>query len=599
MLIIFILIISISWLFLNKDKYLIKQEYELESKESNLLDSQLKEKIGQMIMMGFKGTEATKESDIYKIIKNVKIGGVSFSDYDVASNSYFRNIKSPAQTKKLIADIQTYSGIPLLVAVDVEGGAVNRLKEKYGFLSIESAENMGKDKSYFTTRNESEKIAKELKDIGFNMNLAPVVDVNINSENPIIGKLGRSFSSNSNEVFENGKIFIQNHINNNIISVVKHFPGQGSANNDNHFNITDITNTYIEEELAPYLKLKDCELLDVIMVGHLINKNIDKVYPATLSKNFLQGILRNKIGFDGVIISDDIQMSSIKDNYSLEESVILAINAGCDIVYAFNNIDSGYNEKLAYEIRDIIFNAVKNGKIKEEKINESYGRIIKLKKQFRIIKPNISEIKEQKFELLQHQTLNFSQIYKIVKNIESITKVRSALMLAISQEELNLEKKDMCYLTNFVTGEGAREIDGKKIARVMKPDRDIKNFLQITKDLGKDPKKTLVTCPMSFGWGGAMGPADFIPSTWMLYNQKIKDITGKESDPWNVYDAFLAMGLYLSDSGASIGNIKGEWDASMIYFSGSVNSGYNFYADQVLDIADKIQEDINIIENVD
>jgi beta-N-acetylhexosaminidase len=154
--------------------------------------------------------------------------------------------------------------------------------------------------------------------------------------------------------------------------------------------MVDITNTYKDEELIPYQKLNADGLLDAVMVAHVINKNIDPEYPASMSSAFLQEILRNKIGFQGVIISDDLQMSAISDNYSLEDSVIKAINAGCDIVSVLNNSKAAYDENLAYKVRDIIFNAVKDKKISEERIEESYNRVIKLKNKFRIIIPTIS-----------------------------------------------------------------------------------------------------------------------------------------------------------------------------------------------------------------
>jgi len=582
------------FLYQNQNKF---SPPEVKNEKTDLTDEQLKEKIGQMIMMGFRGTEAPENSEINKIIKDVKIGSVVLFNYDVPSKSFPRNIKSPEQTKKLIYDLQKYSATPLFVAVDVEGGNINRLKPKYGFLSIVSAEKMGQDKTLKTTEKESVKIAEELKNLGFNMNLAPVVDLNINPKNPIIGALGRSFSANPDEVVSQAEAFIKNHLKNNIVTVEKHFPGQGSANKDSHLGIADVTNTYKQEELIPYKELNDKGLLNAIMASHVINKKIDDKYPASLSAAFLQDILRNQIGFKGVIISDDMQMAAINSNYKFDEAIITAINAGTDIVSVLNNSPNGYDKDMAYKVRDIIFNAVKENKIEEKRITESYNRIINLKKKFRIIQPTADEIKNKEFELLQvSENFTFGQIYDIAKYVEKTTGVRAAFLLAISQEELALEKTDLCYLTNFDTGEGVRASDGVEKAKVMKPDRDIKDFLDIARELGLDPKKMLVTCPMSFGWGGAMGPADFISSTWMRYKNKVEKITGKAASPFDIKDAFLAMGLYLSDSGASLKVKDKEWDSAMIYFSGSPDSGYNFYADDVMEIADKLQADIDIIE---
>ena len=570
------------------------------SQKKSLTDGELKEKIGQMIMIGFRGTTAEENSNIYKIIKDVKIGGVSLSDYDVPSNSFPRNIINPEQTKKLISDLQKYSATPLFVAVDAEGGKINRLKQQYGFLPILSPKDMGQDKTLETTEKESVKLAEELKSLGFNMNLAPVVDLNINPENPIIGALGRSFSSDSEEVVNQARLFIENHLKNNIITVEKHFPGQGSATKDNHLGIVDVTNTYKEEELAPYQKLNDEGLLNAVMTAHIINKDIDNNYPSTLSATFLQDILRGQIGFKGVIISDDMQMAAIDDNYKFDEAVITAINAGCDIIYFFNNSSSGYDENMAYKVIDTIFNAVKEKKIEEKRIIESYNRIMDLKKHFKITQSaaeKAAEIKTKNFELVGlPDTLKFGEALDIAKYVGNITGVRPSFLLAVLQEESTLVKKfGLCYVTDFNTGEGVT-VDGKKLSKIMHPKRDMSDFLNITKELKINPSEVLVTCPMSFGWGGAMGPADFIPSTWMKYRSRVSDITGKAADPWSIRDAFLASGLYLSDSGAESKTPDGEWKAAMIYFSGSEDSPYSWYANDALKIADNIETDVETIE---
>jgi len=343
-------------------------------------DQKLKEQIGQMIMIGFRATEVLPDSDVCKMIKDAKIGGVTLFDYDVPSKSFPRNIINYEQTKKLISDLQNCSNVPLFIAVDAEGGQVNRLGSKYGFLEISSAEKMGQDKTLQTVFSESVDLATELKGLGFNMNFAPVVDVNINSQNPIIGKLSRSFSSDSKEVVKQAEIFIENMQKNNIISVVKHFPGHGSSTQDTHLGLTDITKTYKTEELLPYKELQNKGLLNAVMVGHLVNKNIDKEYPATLSSNFLNDILRNQVGFKGIIISDDMQMNAISDNYGLEESIITAINAGVDILLFSNNAEFGYDTQLAYKIRDVIFSAVKSSKTEKSRIIDSYNRIMSIKR---------------------------------------------------------------------------------------------------------------------------------------------------------------------------------------------------------------------------
>lgn len=342
----------------------------------------LEDKIGQMILVGFRGTDETNSSGIISAIKDVKIGGVVLFDYDIPSKSYTRNIINSNQVKNLITYLKSESDIPLFIAVDAEGGLVNRLKPKYGFLDIESPKEMAKNNS---VGKEATKLAAELKDLGFNFDFAPVVDVDINPQNPVIGGLERSFSSDYNEVIVSAETFITALHEKGIITSAKHFPGHGSSTSDSHLGMVDVTDTYKQDELNPYKSLQKAGLLDTVMTAHIINENIDPNYPATLSPLFLQNILRKEIGFNGVIISDDMQMGAIAKEYGFREAIIRAVNSGCDIILASNNSGSAYDERLAYNIKNIILDAVRQGKISKERIGESYDRIIKLKKDFKII----------------------------------------------------------------------------------------------------------------------------------------------------------------------------------------------------------------------
>ncbi|MCH8741736.1 lytic murein transglycosylase [Patescibacteria group bacterium] len=209
-----------------------------------------------------------------------------------------------------------------------------------------------------------------------------------------------------------------------------------------------------------------------------------------------------------------------------------------------------------------------------------------------------AEIRARIFELIGvPKAPNFGEALEIAKYVENITGVRPALLLAILTQESNIGRNvGQCYLKNPKTGEGVGIKSGKLLSRVMKPSRDITPFLKITQALGRDPYNTPVSCPMSFGWGGAMGPAQFIPSTWIIYKNELERITGKAGDPWNIRDAFLASALYLKDYGAATQNPNSEWKAAMIYFSGSTNIRYRFYGDSVLALAANYQKDINALK---
>jgi len=347
-------------------------------------EEELKKRIGQMIMVGFRGTEISDDSYIVEVIKNVNIGGVILFDFDIPSKSFPRNILNPNQTKKLISNLQSYSSTPLLIAVDAEGGKVNRLKPEYGFSKFLSPKKIGEIGNHEFTKQEALKLSQELKDLGFNVNFAPVIDININSTNPVIGALGRSFSADPQEVVLHAQAVIEAHKQNNIIAVVKHFPGHGSSLKDSHFGIADVTETYKKEEIIPYELLQEKGLLDVVMTAHIFNRNIDKDYPATLSPLFLKDILRNQIGFEGVVISDDMQMGAISNYYGFEKVIIKAINAGCDIIL-FSNNASEFDEEIPYKVRDIIYQAVKDEKILKERIIESSDRIYNLKQHLKVV----------------------------------------------------------------------------------------------------------------------------------------------------------------------------------------------------------------------
>jgi beta-N-acetylhexosaminidase len=348
-------------------------------------DYELKQKIGQMLIIGFRGDKIDRTSYISKAMNVLNLGGVILFDKDnPSSGTEKRNITSYNQTKTLIANLNKYSPSPLFISVDAEGGYINRLKEKYGFINIPSAEQMGKG-TIEETKNQADTLGRELKDLGINMDFAPVVDVNVNPENPVIGYLKRSFSADPEKVYEYASSFINGLHQNNIITAIKHFPGHGSSTSDSHLGIVDVTNTYKQEELIPYQKLIENGYSDMVMTAHIINTNIDPTYPSTLSPLFIKNILRNQLKFTGVVVSDDMQMGAIVDNYGYDEAIIRAINAGCDMLIISNN-GKTYSEQAPYDAVNIILKAIEKGEISEQQINDSYGRIQALKEKYGIKK---------------------------------------------------------------------------------------------------------------------------------------------------------------------------------------------------------------------
>ena len=363
------LLLSVAVIFLNS----CSDPAEVSPIES----AQLEKKIGQMLLIGFRGLSVSDDSQISRDVMSGRIGGVVLYDRDVALGSDVRNIQSPEQVKTLIRKLQSYADVKLFVAIDQEGGKVNRLKQKFGFPATVSQEYLGTLDNPDSTNFYAYRTGHTLNSLGFNLNFAPVVDVNINPQSPAIGKIGRSFSADPSIVTKHAKLEIEALNAYNVLTTLKHFPGHGSAASDSHLGFTDVTSTWQEIELTPYRNLVSGGYNDVIMTAHIFNGNLDADYPATLSKNIITGILRNQVGFSGVIISDDMNMAAITDHFGLEQAIELAINAGIDILIFANNLT--YNEQIAVEAVNIIKSLVANGKISESRINESYYRIMKLK----------------------------------------------------------------------------------------------------------------------------------------------------------------------------------------------------------------------------
>ncbi|MBI9067404.1 MAG: glycoside hydrolase family 3 protein [Salinivirgaceae bacterium] len=338
----------------------------------------LKEKIGQMIMLGFSDTLVSDESSIVKDIQNYNIGGVIIYEYDAVKKARPRNITSIHQLKKLTIQLQSYSKTPLFIGIDEEGGSVSRLKERYGFKPTKSAQNLGEIDNVDSTRFYAERIANSCKMVGVNLNFAPVVDVNVNPDCPVIGGIKRSFSSDAEKVVKHSSIYIEAHLKNQVWTSLKHFPGHGSATSDSHLGFTDVSDSWTRMELKPYEILIQNNLCPMIMTAHVFNKNLDSKYPATLSKRTLS-ILRDTLDYKGLILSDDMMMRAIADHFGLEESIEKAINAGVDMLLFSNNIDV-YEKNLSEKLVNTIIKLVNTGKISEERINESYDRIMTYKR---------------------------------------------------------------------------------------------------------------------------------------------------------------------------------------------------------------------------
>ena len=328
-------------------------------------------KIGQMIMIGMPKAEV--DPIVLEEVRTGKAGAIIYFEKNIpAKNSYMA-------FKKMSYTYQQAAPIPLFITIDQEGGKVNRMKEKYGFPRSITAFSMGKDSKLDSVRFYGASTGSALAGVGINVNFAPCVDVAVEPLNAVIVKVERSFSKSEDTVAIMAKEFIKTHRKVNVITVLKHFPGHGSSLADTHLGIADVTNTWNERELKPYKALLDSGYVDAIMTSHIVNKKLDpRGLPGTLSSRIMDSLLRKTLGYNGVIFSDDMQMHAITEHYGLEDAIKLAINAGVDIMCFSNNIQ-GSEARTVDKVHKIIRGYVEKGVITQQRIDESFKRVLQLK----------------------------------------------------------------------------------------------------------------------------------------------------------------------------------------------------------------------------
>jgi len=348
-----------------------------EAEPEKTVDPELRRKLAQLVMTGFRGLTLEADNPIVAAVRDLGIGGVVLFSYDVALLSPVRNIESPEQVAALNAGLRELAETPLLIAADQEGGWVARLNEAHGFPATLSHQELGERNDPAFTYDSAAQMARTLIAAGINHNFAPVVDVNTNPDNPVIGAIGRSFSDDPAIVTEHAAAFIRAHRDAGVTTTLKHFPGHGSSRADSHLGFVDVTETWQQLELEPYRDLIGEGLVDSIMTAHVFNGQLDPDTVATLSKPVITGILREEMGFDGVIFSDDMQMSAIAGNYGFEEAVIGTVAAGVDVLAVGSNL--AYDPEIAVKIVDILAAAVMAGQIDEAQIDASNRRIAALK----------------------------------------------------------------------------------------------------------------------------------------------------------------------------------------------------------------------------
>ncbi|WP_276322217.1 beta-N-acetylhexosaminidase [Cohnella luojiensis] len=321
----------------------------------------LKEKIGQLFMCGFDGLEPTK--GFMNLIKDYGLGGVIY---------FRRNVRNAAQVKALSAKLQEASAAPLFIAIDQEGGMVVRLEE--GVTVMPGAMAQGAASNAELTREAAKWSGAELREIGINMNFAPCLDVNNNPNNPVIGV--RSYGEDPSHVARLGTAAIHGYREGGIVAVAKHFPGHGDTAADSHHELPSVPHNVDrlnEVELLPFRKAIE-QKVDAIMTAHVVFPAFEpEGIPATLSRRILSGLLRDELGFEGVIVTDCLEMNAIAETIGVARGAVEAIKAGADLILVSHRL---IRQTAALEA---VMEAVMTGEIPESRIDEAARRIWELK----------------------------------------------------------------------------------------------------------------------------------------------------------------------------------------------------------------------------
>lgn len=338
----------------------------------------LDDDIAQMLLVGFRGMDLSGNNHIVRDIKDHHIGGVILFEYDAPTGRHHRNIQNPEQVRSLCSQLQALRDEVLLIGIDQEGGNVCRLKSKAGFSPLPSARKMGEG-GVDTVRLYAGSTARMLKDLGINLNFAPCVDVDVNPACPVIGRLGRSFSGDAARVALLAEAWIEECGRFGIISCPKHFPGHGSSSGDSHLGLVDVSRSWKPCELEPYKYLVSTGKVQMIMTTHVVNRQLDPSgLPATLSAPILTALLRDSLGYEGVVITDDMGMGAIQNEYGWKEALCLTIDAGADLLCIGNNIGS-YNPDIVPQTIAAIRELVSEGRLSADRIHASAERVRRLK----------------------------------------------------------------------------------------------------------------------------------------------------------------------------------------------------------------------------
>jgi beta-N-acetylhexosaminidase len=332
---------------------------------------------GQLLIVGFTGTEPD-DPGVRQAREDLRLGRIG------GLIAFERNIVDEDQVARLMAHLRATPSAHLpFLAIDQEGGAVQRLAEIASISRVPSARWVAANASAEEARTLYGRMAAAMAGLGFNLNLAPVVDLDSGRRNPAIGRLGRSFGGDPAKVARYAGAFIEAHHAHGILTALKHWPGHGSSLADPHVALADVTATWREDELVPFMALFDAGKADMIMTGHVHHRfwGEGDGRPASLSRGAVGFGLRHKLGFEGVVVTDDLQMESALDGRSLGEAIVLALAAGNDIVLIANMLE--YQPDVARYAIAAVKRAVADGRLDASALKRSYRRVVALKQRLR------------------------------------------------------------------------------------------------------------------------------------------------------------------------------------------------------------------------
>jgi len=325
--------------------------------------------VRSLLVVGFRGSTLKDGGWVARALGD-GLGGVILFDRDQETGG-LRNVRSPAQVRRLTADIRAAAGRTPVIAIDQEGGLVTRLSPKHGYPAVASEAVIGAGTTAHA-RRWAKNLAATLADAGVTLNLAPVVDLDVNPSSPAIGALGRSFSADADVVVRMAGIEVDAHRAAGVATALKHFPGIGSSTGNTDNGVVDVTRTWHRAELEPFRRLIEADHADVVMVGHVRNDKVDPRRPASQSRAVVTDLLRGTLGWEGVVVTDDLQAGAVASQGPAEAG-IRALEAGADLLLFANQ--QGYDADIVHTVTKAIVGALHAGRLDRSTIEASAARV--------------------------------------------------------------------------------------------------------------------------------------------------------------------------------------------------------------------------------